>query len=358
MAFDLLPYEIKRYFIFEQLDSISKICLRHAHMSCFEKLPSEFSKETQKDICKYTYSFFYYFRSYIQYYKATKYCAINGNCELLKTLHRAGYPADINICWAGAKNNHIKILDYAINNGLYWTGDNDTCAFAAEYGHFETLKWLRNNKISWDNQTTRCAAKSGYLEILKWVYQNKCPFHPDTLLNAAENGHLHIIEWLVNTNNFDNTDIYIGAAKGGHLHIIKWARKRGYRWDTSVCNWAAKKGHLEILKWVRSSDRYSDANNSEPAPWDEYVSRYAAKEGHFEVLKWLKIVNAPWNREVTATAASYGQIEILNWLITNNCPYTLQLMYAEALNNNNTKILQWFYIIAYYCLRLKISTKL
>ena len=54
-------------------------------------------------------------------------------------------------------------------------GDKWTCAWA-ENGHFEVLKWARNNGCSWNKfDLLLCTARNGYFEILKWACKkNNC----------------------------------------------------------------------------------------------------------------------------------------------------------------------------------------
>lgn len=51
-----------------------------------------------------------------------------------------------------------------------------TCAWAAEGGHLEVLKWAIENDCPWDEQTCSRAAARDYLEVLKWLRTNGCPW--------------------------------------------------------------------------------------------------------------------------------------------------------------------------------------
>ena len=42
--------------------------------------------------------------------------------------------------------------------------DENTCALAAFGGHFDTLKWARENGCPWDEDTRELAAEMGYVE--------------------------------------------------------------------------------------------------------------------------------------------------------------------------------------------------
>ena len=46
---------------------------------------------------------------------------------------------------------------------------------AAENGHLEVLRWLRENGCPWDFTTCSSAAKNGHLEVLQWACENGCP---------------------------------------------------------------------------------------------------------------------------------------------------------------------------------------
>ena len=53
--------------------------------------------------------------------------------------------------------------------------DSRTSVYAAENGHLEVLKWLRENGCPWNEWTCKNAAGNGHLEILKWARENGCP---------------------------------------------------------------------------------------------------------------------------------------------------------------------------------------
>ena len=57
----------------------------------------------------------------------------------------------------------IKMLAWAKDNGCPW--EKRTCAFAAEGGHLETLKWAREHDCpcDWDESTCALAAQGGHL---------------------------------------------------------------------------------------------------------------------------------------------------------------------------------------------------
>jgi len=50
----------------------------------------------------------------------------------------------------------------------------ETCSAAAAGGHFEMLKWLREQGCPWSMRGDTCAsaAAGGHLEILKWLREH------------------------------------------------------------------------------------------------------------------------------------------------------------------------------------------
>jgi uncharacterized protein YabN with tetrapyrrole methylase and pyrophosphatase domain len=67
--------------------------------------------------------------------------------------------------------------------------DSLTCAFAAENGHLEVLKWARENGCPWNKDTCMNATREGHLEVLKWARENGCPWDELTLCDAASKGY-------------------------------------------------------------------------------------------------------------------------------------------------------------------------
>ena len=72
----------------------------------------------------------------------------------------------------------ISLVKWSKNNGCPWGAR--TCANAAQNGHLETLKWLRDTAdgkepCPWDEWVCAYAAQNGHLETLKWLRDNGCP---------------------------------------------------------------------------------------------------------------------------------------------------------------------------------------
>ena len=116
------------------------------------------------------------------------------------------------------------------------------------------------------------AAENGHLEVLKYLREEvKAPWDSDTASWAAENGHLHILEYLV---------------------------ERKYdQYDEDACAYAAKNGHLDCLKYLHETAK---------APWDDEAVREAHENNHTECVQYLLDNNCPLPPVGDTNTASYS----------------------------------------------------
>jgi hypothetical protein len=73
------------------------------------------------------------------------------------------------------------------------------CAEAAHGGHFEMLKWLRDEGYTWERHTCSLAAKEGHWEVLKWAVENGCPLSFKTLRAVRKfyGEEIEVQKWLI-----------------------------------------------------------------------------------------------------------------------------------------------------------------
>src|SRR5207237_6891727 len=88
------------------------------------------------------------------------------------------------VCYTAATNGWLDLLIWAQDRSFTLKKIYDwslwLCAFAAENGHFETLKWLHKNGCPYDESVCSFAAAGGHLEILKWAKENNFPWGEGT----------------------------------------------------------------------------------------------------------------------------------------------------------------------------------
>ena len=235
------------------------------------------------------------------------------------------------ICDLAAKSGHFELLKWARQQGYRWT--SKTCTNAAFANRFDILQWARENGCKWSEHTPAAAALVGNLEMLRWVIQHGCFLSCYSVATAATSiGSLPMLEYL--------DQLYPGrfslrsAGSSGHMHVIEWAKARGYSLKY-VWLGAAEAGRLDILQWLKENrvPLYSSYHPESP-----YAQ--AAIHGHLHVLKWLKENGYPWTSDLTFTdVAAKGHLEVLKWLRENDGPKGQVCEFAAL--KGHLHILQW-----------------
>ena len=164
------------------------------------------------------------------------------------------------------------------------------CANAAGDGHLKVLQWARENGCEWNEETCRAAAAGGHLEVLQWARENGCEWDRFTCAGAARGGHLEVLRWARENGCGWDRNTCASAARGGQLEVLRWARENGCGWDWNTCAEAARGGYLEVLRWARENG----------CEWNEETCASAAEGGHLEVLRWARENGCEWNWQTCA----------------------------------------------------------
>ena len=168
-----------------------------------------------------------------------------------------------------------------------WWTETYFCKRVAETNKLELPKWAREEKkCKWDKQTINVAVRQGNLEMVKYCVANECPIDGYACARAAESGHLECLKYLREEGKapwcFWTCD---WAAANGHLHILEYLVERKYdQYSELACNWAAKYGHLNCLKYLHETAK---------APWNYWAVRYAHENNQLECLQYLLDNNCP-----------------------------------------------------------------
>lgn len=123
------------------------------------------------------------------------------------------------------------------------------CDDAAFNGSLLKLKYLHNNKKSWDEDTCSFACDAGNLDCLKYVILNGCPKDINLCTQSMEYGHLDCLEFAYLHGCDWNEKTNEKAAKYGHIDCLKYAFENSCEWDEKTCNAAAKFNKVECLKY-------------------------------------------------------------------------------------------------------------
>jgi len=161
------------------------------------------------------------------------------------------------------------------------------CSRVAETNKLELLKWAREEKkCKWNVATINMAAKQDNMEMLKYCVANECPIDEWACAYAAENGRLEVLKYLrekVKAPWDFRTAAF--AAYDGHLHILEYLVERKYdKYNEAACVWAAESGHLDCLKYLHETAK---------APWNEGALEGAHENNHPDCVQYLLDTNCP-----------------------------------------------------------------
>ena len=99
------------------------------------------------------------------------------------------------------------------------------CQKVAQTNKLELLKWAREEKkCEWDEKTINVAVRQGNLEMVKYCVANECPIDKRACENAAENGHLECLKYLREEAKapWDSSVLHF-AHRNKHLECLRYA---------------------------------------------------------------------------------------------------------------------------------------
>ena len=206
------------------------------------------------------------------------------NSETRKLIKRSSREGELKKRFKVKQMSSISTFEFVWENkSLWWLGWDETyfCNRVAHTNKLELLKWAREEKkCKWDEKTISSAAEQGNLEMVKYCVANEHPIDEVECAYAADGGHLEVLKYLreeVKAPWYSNTANW--AAGNGHLHILEYLVERKYdKYDEYACRNAAMDGHLDCLKYLHETAK---------APWDEEAIRSAHENNHAECVQYL-----------------------------------------------------------------------
>ena len=185
----------------------------------------------------------------------------NGELKKRFTVREMSSISTLEVAWENRKNKSLWPSDWEDERYFCW------CWRVAPTNKLELLKWAREEKkCEWEEYTINVAAKQDNMEMLKYCVANECPIDVWACAFAAENGHLECLKYLHEEVKAPwDSGTADWAAENGHLHILEYLVERKYdQFDEYACACAAEDGHLDCLKYLHETAK---------APWDEDAVR-------------------------------------------------------------------------------------
>jgi len=221
------------------------------------------------------------------------------NSETRKLVKRSTRSRDLKEKFNIEEMSSISTLEVAWEHYPWGTYDHEVeedldetyfCERVAETNKLELLKWAREEKkCKWDEETICVAAGQGNLEMVKYCVAKECPINTRACVCAAENGHLEVLKYLREEAKapWDEYTAYL-AAQQGHLHILEYLVERKCdQYSEGACACAAKNGHLDCLKYLHETAK---------APWSSLAVYYAHENNHPDCVQYLLNNNCPLPR--------------------------------------------------------------
>jgi len=206
------------------------------------------------------------------------------NTETRKLIKRSSRKGELEGKFKVYEMSSISTLEVAWENKSLWPSwwnETDFCWQVAKTNKLELLKWAREEKkCEWNVGTINRAADQGNLEMVKYCVANDCPINEWACALAAQNGHLEILKYLREEAKAPWGEYTASwAAANGHLHILEYLVERKFdKYSELACTRAAKNGHLDCLKYLHETAK---------APWDEDAVYHAHKNNHPECVQYL-----------------------------------------------------------------------
>ena len=226
------------------------------------------------------------------------------NSETRKLIKRSSRARDLRYWFKVKEMSSISTLEFVWENKSLWPRWWDETYFCLEVAFtnkLELLKWAREEKkCKWDKQTINVAVRQGNLEMVQYCVANECPINEYACARAAESGHLECLKYLREEAKapWDFKTAY-WAAENGHLHILEYLVERKYdKYDAWACMLAAENGHLDCLKYLHETAK---------APWNSQAVRDAHKNKHPECVQYLLDNNCPLP---TGWRYEYGELRV------------------------------------------------
>jgi hypothetical protein len=213
------------------------------------------------------------------------------NSETRKLVKRSTRASDLKEKFKVKEMSSISTLEWAWKQiwlrRSWWDKEKVFCWEVARKNKLELLKWAREEKkCKWDGSTIKAAARQGNLEMVKYCVANECPIDEKACAWAAENGDLEVLKYLREEVKAPwDLSTACWAAQNGHLHIFEYLVERKFdKYNEWACRNAAMNGHLDCLKYLHETAK---------APWNSAAIRVAREKNQPECLQYLLDNNCP-----------------------------------------------------------------
>ncbi len=271
--------------------------------------------------------------------------------ESVKYLHKNGSKLDTRHFYESLETGDSEIIEYLLNNGCpysnlgFYTSDSAT-SMAVKENNLEVLKLLHKKGFPWDSTTVENAVKfsvehSSNMDCLKYLIENNCPYDEKTLKNeflpfnlqatkyffekglsldeelfnaTLTKGDLEVLEFLLNNdcehkhtiNGVLCTTYVIERSDSGEVGFLQLLHKHNFPFDITTTNTAVQNVGL---MFSMNCLRYLIQNGS---PYDESTMKTAILSNDISTTNYLLNLHFPIpepnfleNKTITKEVYSY-----------------------------------------------------
>jgi len=150
--------------------------------------------------------------------------AKKGYEDILKALHRAGYP---------------------LGNALYE---------AAVNGHENLVLNFPFERISYCQHVFNYYAKKGNVKMFSFCLEKSNQVGPFVAFFAAEAGSIEILKILKDKGFLNRGNVYEGAIRGDRIAVLEWLKSIDYPKCNAAKKYAQETNKSHILDWLKKND--------------------------------------------------------------------------------------------------------
>ena len=223
-----------------------------------------------------------------------------GNTKLVRAMIRTKED-DFDLVHANlaAQNGHLDIIRDLREHGIHC--NHQGANLAAWYGHLDVVRDLRAYRIHCNSHGADMAAWYGRLDVVRDLRAHGVHCTVDGVMLAAEGGRLDVVRDLREHGVHCTVDGANWAARYGHLNVVRDLRAHGDHCTVDGAIMAAINGHLEVIRDLRAHGVHCTSNGA----------NLTAGYGHLEVIRDLRAHGIHCTARGANMAARYGRLDVV-----------------------------------------------
>eukprot|EP00953_Heterococcus_sp_UTEX-ZZ885_P007680 4633-Heterococcus_DN1.PRE.4 len=177
-----------------------------------------------------------------------------GHFELVRWCYEHGWRFEVAMegVHAAAESGNVELMVWLLQQpGMQL--NEEAMTLAVFRGRMAMCQYLHAQQCPWDDSATSQAAKDGHIDILRWLIDNGCPCDAfGTGKSAAEGGGVEVLSYLQQQGLLTSAALLTVmldlAAVFGKLNAAKWLRAQGAQWPDEFRYYLS----AEIQAWARA----------------------------------------------------------------------------------------------------------